>query len=140
MLLEYLAGRSVPCPRCRSDLRDAREPRCPECGETIRLQVGAARPLVGWLILAIAPGIFSGLAGAMLGIPIVGSIWAGRGGRIPIEVWFCESVAVVSIVVLLGIWRWRWRFLALGRRGQAIFAIGLWSLHILAAVYVFRFL
>lgn len=135
LLLAYLAHRSVPCPRCRFDLRDAREARCPECGESLRLQVGTAQPLLGWLIVAMAPGVFSAIAGAILAVPMTLTTLFGRGAGIPPEAWFCESVAFVSVAILVVIWRGRWRFLALRPKVRAGIAIGLWVGHAIAAVW-----
>ena len=112
LLVHYLANRSTPCPRCRFDLRDVREPRCPECGEPIRLQVGAARPLIWWFIVAIAPGIFSGIAASILAIPMTVSLVLGLPGNIPPEIWFAESVGVVSVLLLAALLQWRWWFIA----------------------------
>lgn len=136
MLLAFLANRSAPCPRCRFDLRDAREPRCPECGEPLRLQVGAARPLLGWFILAIAPGIFSAIAGAVLAVPLTLQSMFGRIGDIPPEPWFAEGVAVVSIAVLATLLRRRWWFVALPVRRQRTLAVVIWGLHVAAAGYL----
>ena len=36
-VIAYLKGRSVPCPRCAYDLRDAPTATCPECGEPLLL-------------------------------------------------------------------------------------------------------
>lgn len=135
MLREFLANRSTPCPRCRFDLRDVREPRCPECGEAIRLQVGATRPLVGWWIVAIAPGIFSAIAGTILAIPIGGTLLFGKAGGIPPEVWFCEAVAIVSVSLLVGLWRGRWWFLTRRPRTQGVLAASIWAMHVAAAAY-----
>ena len=40
LLLQFLEGRRVPCPRCGYDLRDLTRPVCPECGEELTLTVG----------------------------------------------------------------------------------------------------
>ncbi|MFM1832506.1 MAG: hypothetical protein RLZZ461_822 [Planctomycetota bacterium] len=136
LLVHYLANRSTPCPRCRFDLRDVREPRCPECGEPIRLQVGAARPLIWWFIVAIAPGIFSGIAASILAIPMTVSLVLGLPGNIPPEIWFAESVGVVSVLLLAALLRWRWWFIARSPRRQISIAVSIWSAHALATAFL----
>jgi hypothetical protein len=136
LLVHYLANRSTPCPRCRFDLRDVREPRCPECGEPIRLQVGAARPLIWWFIVAIAPGIFSGIAASILAIPMTVSLVLGLPGNIPPEIWFAESVGVVSVLLLAALLRWRWWFIARSPRRQISIAVSIWGVHALATAFL----
>ncbi len=101
----------------------------------IRLQVGAARPLLGWLIVAMAPGVFSAIAGGILAVPMTLSLLFGSGSGIPPEAWFCESVALVSVAFLAVIWRGRWRFLALRQELRGGLAAGLWIAHALAAAW-----
>ena len=136
LLVHYLANRSTPCTRCRFDLRDVREPRCPECGEPIRLQVGAARPLIWWFIVAIAPGIFSGIAASILAIPMTVSLVLGLPGNIPPEIWFAESVGVVSVLLLAALLQWRWRFIARSPRRQISIAVSIWGVHALATAFL----
>jgi hypothetical protein len=136
LLVAFLTNRTTPCPRCRFDLRDVREPRCPECGEPIRLQVGAARPLIWWFIVAIAPGIFSGIAASILAIPMTVSLVLGLPGNIPPEIWFAESVGVVSVLLLAALLRWRWWFIARSPRRQISIAVSIWGVHALATAFL----
>jgi hypothetical protein len=117
-------------------LRDVREPRCPECGESIRLQVGAARPLIWWFIVAIAPWIFSGIAASILAIPMTASLILGLPGNIPPEIWFAESVGVVSVLLLAALLRWRWWFISRSPRRQISIAVSIWSAHALATAFL----
>jgi hypothetical protein len=136
LLVAFLSNRTTPCPRCRFDLRDVREPRCPECGESIQLQVGAARPLIWWFIVTIAPGIFSGIAASILAIPMTVSLVLGLPGNIPPEIWFAESVGVVSVLLLAALLRWRWWFIARSPRRQVTMAVVIWGGHALATAYL----
>lgn len=61
LLRQYLSDRSVPCPRCKYDLRDLETDVCPECGQTVRLTITPDRPIwrsfaAGLVALAAAAG------------------------------------------------------------------------------------
>src|SRR5262247_357011 len=71
-----LKDRSWPCPRCAYDLRNIQSAKCPECGEPLVLKIGSPRLRFGWLVLAMAPGCFSGVAALFVMVPIV--ITTGR--------------------------------------------------------------
>lgn len=43
-LLAYLADNPEPCPNCDYRLNELTEPRCPECGNAIRLTIAAPTP------------------------------------------------------------------------------------------------
>src|SRR3954469_17948762 len=74
-VVAFLKDRSFPCPLCAYDLRDIQTPKCPECGELLLLKIGSQRPRFGWLVLAMAPGCFSGVAALFVMIPIGIGIW-----------------------------------------------------------------
>lgn len=65
-LLDFLRDHSAPCPACGYDLRGLTRPVCPEFEHELVLTVGLARPRFGWLLVALVPGMFSGLAGLLL--------------------------------------------------------------------------
>src|SRR5262245_38496225 len=87
-VLAFLKGRSVPCPRCAYDLRDIPTAQCPECGEPLILKIGSPRARFGWLILAMAPGCFSGVAACFVAIPVAATIGRhfppGQGPPVPV--------------------------------------------------------
>src|SRR5262245_36038274 len=89
-VVALLSGRSAPCPRCGYDLRDAPTAKCPECGETLVLKIGSPKARFGWLVLAIAPGCFSGVAALFVMIPVgmtlVLRLPAGKGAPWPVMV------------------------------------------------------
>ncbi|XAM01564.1 hypothetical protein OT109_09230 [Phycisphaeraceae bacterium D3-23] len=54
-LLDYVAQREVPCPRCGYNLRGLTQPSCPECGNGLVLSVGSSSPLNrAWLTMLAA--------------------------------------------------------------------------------------
>lgn len=137
-LLAFLAGRSVPCPRCAYDLRDIQAAKCPECGEPLVLKVGSPRVRFGWLVLAMAPGCFSGVAAAFVLIPIFGTLWAGGSiggpgsGGLPLPVLFADAFGFLSAASVVLMYRQRHRIMALPTQRQGIFAAIIWGIHILA--------
>lgn len=65
LLVEYLADRDVPCPRCGYNLRALTNSICPECGDSLRLQVGLVEPRLGaYISLVVACCV--GLGGSAL--------------------------------------------------------------------------
>src|SRR3954454_17134270 len=79
MLLDFLREYAAACPVCGYNLRALTRPICPECGQELVLTVGAARLRLGWLLAAVAPGFFSGIAAIFLLVPIVGRLIFGDG-------------------------------------------------------------
>ena len=81
MLLDFLREHDAACPVCGYNLRALTRPICPECGNELVLTVGAARLRLGWLLAAVAPGFFSGIAAFFVLVMIVihlvmlGSTW-----------------------------------------------------------------
>src|ERR1700722_15423623 len=55
LLLNFLAGRDVPCPQCEYNLRDLKVRRCPECGEDLVLRVNLAEPKLRIMIAGLIP-------------------------------------------------------------------------------------
>lgn len=53
LLLQYLRQTDVACPLCGYNLRGLTSPRCPECGNELRLSVGLREPVLRyWMMLA----------------------------------------------------------------------------------------
>jgi len=92
--------------------------------------------LIWWFIVAIAPGIFSGIAATILAIPMTVSLVLGLPGNIPPEIWFAESVGIVSVLLLAALLRWRWWFISRPPRRQIALAVAIWSVHALATAFL----
>lgn len=127
----FVRGRDVPCPRCGYCLRDLVDARCPECAEPLVLRVGVVTPRFGWLVAAMAPGLFSIVCATLLAVPLIAFRNAGNNGP-PAPMYFAELFGITSFLVAIGIYRKRHRFLAWSRVGQIWVAVTIWTAHILA--------
>lgn len=125
----------MPCPRCGYSLRDLTSTRCPECSDELRLRVGLATPRFGWLVAAMAPGLFSGVCATLLLFPLVIMPWFTSGAsRPPGLMYLTEAFGIASFVGAVAIYRYRRAFLARPDRRQAAIAAGIWGVHVLAFV------
>src|SRR5687768_8467278 len=133
MLLDFLREHEAPCPVCGYNLKALTRPMCPECGNELVLTVGVTRLRLGWLLVALAPGFFSGIAAAFLLLPIVLRYVIGDGGYSPllnaVDLFgWCSGVFAILLA------RKRSRFFALTRFQQMMFALAIWFIHIAALV------
>jgi hypothetical protein len=137
-VVAFLAGRSVPCPRCAYDLRDIRSATCPECGEPLVLKIGSPRTRFGWLVLAMAPGCFSGVAALFVMIPIVVSLWRSNSplDNVPWPIVVADAFGFLSAGSVILMYRHRHRVMAWRPRRQALFAGGVWGVHVLMLALV----
>jgi hypothetical protein len=137
-VVAFLKGRSIPCPRCAYDLRDITTAKCPECGEPLVLKIGSPRARFGWVVLAMAPGCFSGVAAMFVMVPIVMTIWQrfppGQGAPWPVMVG--DAFGFLSAASVLLMYRHRHRIMAWTARRQAAFAGTVWGIHILMFVLI----
>ena len=133
LLLRFLDGRSVPCPKCGYDLRDLTRPVCPECGEELVLTVGRRSTNYELLIATLAPGIFSGIAGGLLLAPLA-FFTLFRSRRAPLEIVALDAFGLASGVCALMLFRRRRWFMAQPRRRQVFWAIMIWAIHLTAFV------
>ncbi len=133
-VVAFLMGRSVPCPRCAYDLRDNRTAKCPECGEPLVLKIGSPRARFGWVVLAMAPGCFSGVAALFVMVPIFVTIWQrlppGQGAPWPVMA--ADAFGFLSAASVALMYRHRHRIMAWTARRQAAFAATAWGIHVLA--------
>jgi hypothetical protein len=133
-VLAFLRGRSVPCPRCAYDLRDIQSAKCPECGEPLVLKIGSPRARFGWLVLAMAPGCFSGVAALFVMVPI----WIAIGRPVamsealPWPIVAADAFGFLSAASVVLMYRRRHRIMAWRARRQGVFAGTIWGIHVLA--------
>jgi hypothetical protein len=132
-VVAYLRGRSAPCPRCGYDLRDIQTARCPECGDPLVLKIASSRVRFGWLVLAMAPGCFSGVAACFVFIPIFLGIWNNwsTDRRMPWPGVAADTFGFLSAGSVWLMYRHRHRLMAWSTRRQAFFAASVWAVHVL---------
>ena len=131
LLLEFLREHESPCPVCGYNLKALLRPICPECGQELVLAVGTPPLRLGWLMAAVAPGFFSGIAAIFLLVPIVARLIFGDGrtawllNAVDLFGW-CSGVFAILLAVK------RHRFLAQPRASQRWWALGIWLVHVAA--------
>ncbi|MHC4767836.1 MAG: hypothetical protein ACYTEI_03870 [Planctomycetota bacterium] len=123
----------MPCPLCGYDLRDLTEPRCPECRHDLVLTVGVTRPPLAWLLVTLAPSMFSGIAAGLLLIPMLMVPLIG-GEAAPWPFVAAETFGLLSALAALLLIRKRHVFLELSQAAQRRWAVGAWALHVGAFV------
>lgn len=132
-LLEFLRDRDVPCPLCGYNLRNLTRPECPECRQDLSLTVGVERPRIDLLIATITPCTFSGIAAALLLIPITLSLIMG-GGPPPWFVYATDGFGWLSGLAALVLLKRRFAFIRLPRRTQILCAAATWAVHVAAFI------
>jgi hypothetical protein len=135
MLLDFLREHEAPCPVCGYNLKSLTQPICPECGQELVLAVGATRLRLGWLLAALAPGFFSGIAACFVLVLILGRLLFGDGKMSPalnaLDLFgWCSGIFAIVIAVK------RDRFLTQPRAGQRWWALTIWFVHV-AAFFLF---
>jgi hypothetical protein len=112
LLLEWVHDRDVACPLCNYNLRGLTVPRCPECGNLLRLSVAlAGADVKAWLAMATVVCGSAGMGVLFLcivmraGLPHHGLDWA--------IIFFMAMIP--SPLVLL---KFRRRFLRMSRGSQ----------------------
>ena len=136
MLLHFLREHDASCPLCGYNLKALTRPVCPECGQELMLTVGAARVRLGWLMAAVAPGFFSGIAAFFLLVPIVVPPVFGNA-RISLTLIGVDLFGWCSGIFAIILAAKRHRFLAQSRAMQRWWALGIWLVHVAALGLVF---
>lgn len=98
LLVDFLAGNDVPCPRCGYNLRGLRTPQCPECGDTLQLQVGLVDPKLGAFI-ALLVALCVGFGGSsLLGLIAIANAtarwWGNPSGILLLVQWVWTAAAL----------------------------------------------
>lgn len=133
LLLAFVQGRDVECPRCGYNLRDLKKPVCPECREELTLTVGLTKMHFEWFIVTLIPGVFSGICAFILAIPMILVPLFGQSPA-PKEFVLLDGFGWLSGFFAIGLFLSRHRFLRIGRSGQIIWALVVWVIHLLAFV------
>jgi hypothetical protein len=136
LLLEFLREHDAACPVCGYNLKTLTRPICPECGQELVLTVGAARLRLGWLLAALAPGFFSGIAAVFVLVPVVAQPVFGDG-RISLTLIGADLFGWCSGVFAILLAAKRHRFLAQPRATQRWWALGIWFVHVAALGLLF---
>ncbi len=132
LLLEFLRDRDVSCPLCGYNLRNLSVVTCPECRETLALQVGFLKPRFGWLLATVIPGFFSGISAAFLMLPLVGSLFFSPGSPAPWPVWATDAFGWLSGLSALVLVKYRYAFLRQSQATQRVWAGIVWLVHLFA--------
>jgi hypothetical protein len=135
LLLDFLRDHDAPCPLCGYNLKSLTRAVCPECGQDLVLTVGAAHVRLGWLMAAVAPGFFSGIAAVFVLIPIIGRLAFGDGKWTPLLnalALFGFSSGAFAITLAIK----RHRFLAQPLSTRRTWAICIWLVHVAALALV----
>ena len=137
LLLTWLEDRDVPCPRCQYNLRNLSTAVCPECEEPLMLSVANRPHNIIWLLLALMPCFFSGIAACFLAIPIVMTTIeylqnANQQALVPWPILVTEIFGILSgtfgIVLII---KREW-FLSCNRKQQQTAVIIIWCIHLCA--------
>jgi DNA-directed RNA polymerase subunit RPC12/RpoP len=125
LLLRFVRDRDAHCPACGHNVRGLVKPVCPECGERLRLRVGRERLEIAWLLVALAPSMFSVVPTALL--LLAGLVFGLTDQWRPYVLVGCGLFS--SLVGALLLLRRRW-FVNLDRPAQTGIAVGTWFMHI----------
>ncbi len=87
------------------------------------------KPRFGWFVVAIAPGIFSGICAAFLLIPLAISLYSA-GGPAPWQPWGVDAFGWLSGVSALVLVKYRYAFLRLTQAAQRMWAVMAWAIHV----------
>jgi hypothetical protein len=131
LLLDFVRDRDVPCPLCRYNLRALTTPVCPECRHPLALAVGIPRLRFEWLIAAVTPCTFSGLAALLLIIPII-AVPATGGGSAPPGIYLLDAFGWMSGAAGVTLILRRYAFLRLSLVAQRLIALTIWGIHLTA--------
>lgn len=133
LLLDFLRDHDAPCPVCNYNLRALTKPICPECGHSLALTVSAAKLRIGWLLAAVAPGFFSGVAAFFVLIPTFGQLFGqGRVTRGFIMTASLDLFGWCSLAFAIFLARRFRKFIVQPRSRQRWQALTIWAVHISA--------
>ncbi|HVP72417.1 MAG TPA: hypothetical protein VMS30_01675 [Phycisphaerales bacterium] len=123
LFTEFVAHRDVQCPRCDYSLRNAMHPRCPECGEPLRLAISTEGPIMGALLTTVAPGLGCGICSLIFAALIV--VHPGAPGPIVIATFLMFLSGIAALVIVSR----RRAFMRQSREHQRVWAIVSIAIH-----------
>ena len=138
MLLDFVSGRDIECPLCGYNLRDLTKTTCPECEHSLEMRVGVQRLTLLPFVLAITPGIFSGMCAVVLAVIIVVNFImnAGTFVGVPLQIFILDLFGWLSGLFMLGLVAKRHRFLKAPLSKQRILAAAIWIVHVMFPVFL----
>ncbi|MBN2445544.1 MAG: hypothetical protein JXO22_02385 [Phycisphaerae bacterium] len=131
-LLEFVSDRDAWCPLCGYNVRALTEARCPECGQELVLTVGVRDLSIIWLIVTLVPTMFSGIAAALLSVPMIVTLIMTPAMSAPWGFYVLVSFGWASGIFGILLVRRRYAFLRQPHKKQKAQALVTWSIHILA--------
>ena len=130
LLLDFLSDHDATCPVCGYNLKALTRPVCPECQHDLALTVGVTRMRLAWLLIALVPGFFCGIAACLLAIPTTAVyfedgiiVWPFVGG---VLFGWCSGIFAIILIVK------RNRFIAQPRTRQRWIVLILGFIHFVA--------
>ena len=143
LLLDFLndsspAAAEPSCPVCGYNLRALTRPVCPECRHDLVLTVGVAKLRLAWLLVAMVPCFFSGIAACFIAIPTTGVFFEDGEIVWPLvgAVLFGWSSGLFAIFLAVK----HRRFIAQSRTRQKWIAVIIWFIHFAALMLFFAWL
>lgn len=132
LFVQFVRHRDERCPRCDYSLRNAVHPVCPECGEPLRLAVGAMHPIIGALLVTVAPALGCGVCAVIF----LTLIMVAPGA--PFAIFLATGLMLVSGIGALILIARRRTFLRQSREAQRAWSIASLIVHaVLIAFLVF---
>lgn len=139
LLLRFVHERDIRCPRCDYNLRNLTQPVCPECRDELHLSVGLRRPQLAWLIAALAPGIFSGIAAFFMGAMLI-VINLSPTGRADWRMYVLDAFGWLSAIVCVALFFRRYKFLKQASQVQMTITGGIWFVHVAFFMVMWAFM
>ena len=101
-LLHFVGTHEVLCPVCKYNLYKLSVPRCPECGRSLKLTVGAVEPfMAAWITLATSTFASSGIAVLLDSFYMLGNLGPPLRGVEFVAWWnFTLSIPMAIAVVI----------------------------------------
>ena len=134
LIRQYLADRTIGCPVCGYNLRNAGGQSCPECGTELQLHLGTLNPRLGWWMVGLlAVALPLGFASILAGTATIGA-WQSAFWR-ESDWWVFGALCGLTLLYsmfLVALIRRRGKFLRMSRLEQRVRAIGV-ALIMLAA-------